>query len=402
MRLVVNFFLLFWCTVFFVYSAGAGSSVCGSAFEQAAVDIAKKQNLEEFLKGLGEAVKNEQATIEEAKRNRRIAKARRMISDSLDSMTPKQKTHLDVVKEYIKQLVSWGFSKEEAFEIAVKNEPFRSLNDRKFEEIKGNIERLVDLGLSGKEAFKTFMLIDSKHLRRVAGNEKLTPKERQQKILAITQYIEWLVGLGVSGKEAVKMLESKYNYLFKFLRNEEKLTPQQQHQLEAVKQHVEWLMSLGFSVKEALAKSEHSKFGFRRGITPERRQEIKEEMDQLAERFGISDKTVRSLRSKVSFKEIVEVLDRLSNSGFGDLTIGKIAEADIFAVNNNLFFVSRSVLEKKKDKLRRAGLTEEEISRVPIRGVMKPTYSDQTGPAFVVTAVVLFYVGLGYGVYSLF
>ena len=393
MRLVVNFFLIILVYSFFVYSAGAGASACGLAFEQAAVDIAKKQSLEEFLQGLGEAVKNEQVAREEA----RIAKAGRMISDSLQSMTPEQKTRFNIVKEYIKQLVSWGFSREEAFEIAVKNEPFRSLNSRKF----GEIRRLVDLGLSGKEAFKTVMLIDSKYLSRVAGNEKLTPEERQQKILAVTQYVEWMVSLGLSGKEVVR--EMKYNNLLDFMSNAKKLTPRQERQFEAVKQHIEWLMSLGFSVKEALEKSTNSlqTFSFTESRTSAKQQKIKETMDLWVERFGISEKTARDLMDTLPPHMVAQVFDKLSNSGFGDSMIGKIAKVGIFhkhSVASWFGWESMSV-KQKRDKLRQVGFTEAEIQRIPVNGVMRMPLGERTFMLFFGTTLnVVVYGGL-YGIY---
>ena len=267
MKFIKNWFVvLLWFSVFSVYSAGAGSSACEGAFEQAS-------------------------------------------------------------QELINQLVSWGFSKEQALKIAVKNESFRSLQDTQFEAVKQQVEWLMTIGFSGKEAF-------------------------------------WK---SVRSSKRPSFLESRVTKLL-FVGNAE-LTPKKQLELTELKQHIEWLMDVGLSGKEALEVSNDigSMFYFRR-LTPQRKEQLQElggRVEYVIQRFGISRK--KAIYVVSNFNAYYNLVFKLPHLGFTNEQLGQMTELGIFA-GNKFQFLGRGKMsiQEKKDKLREVGFTEAEIQRIPV------------------------------------
>ena len=320
---VTNIFLSF-----SINSTGASSAACVAAFEseQANAVAEKRQSVEEFIRSL-------EVRIEERNNYEHIRK----INAVLEQMTPLQREHFETVKQYIKWLVSLGFSNTKAFSIAVNREPFQSLRDEEVKEVKERIEWLMSLGLSGQGA-----------LRRVIHE----PQDRKPLGL-----------LTVS-----------------------KLTPEKQQRFEEVKQHITWLMDLGFSGLEAIRISNGSIYELRfTKVTPKRQLELEQiaaKVSELVERFDIPVKTAVSIVVTPVIRKVSSVL---SEAGFTDLQISKIIKLGILAERSHILFGREKMsIEEKRELLRQAGFTEEEINRIPV-GIMEITKIEMVAGAIGIT-----------------
>ena len=135
---------------------------------------------------------------------------------------------------------------------------------------------------------------------------------------------------------------------------------------------------------------------FRGRVTPrhqKRRERIKLEVDNLVARFDMPVKQAIYLAVGGSRNTPYE-LSR--DHHFTDLQIGKIIKLGVLAEKKLTFFGREKMsIEKKRDLLRQAGFTAEEINRIP-ESVMQLTMGEKLGAAVGISMSVAIWTGIIY------